>query len=227
MSDSESTSDAAASEPLLTPIEARVLGCLMEKQLTTPDAYPLTLNSLVTACNQKTSREPVMSLHSGEVQRCLNGLREKALIQVDNGSRADRYYQRLTRKLCCDQAAQAIFTLMLLRGAQTMNELYSRSQRLFAFDGNADVEQVVEQLLEQDQCWLVKLPRQAGQREDRYMHLLCGTPDVSVQPLPAANAQSSISDDLRDRVEQLEEQVAWLLDKLGRDVQANTNGPVK
>ena len=224
MSDSESMEHTAEraeseSEALLTATEARVLGCLMEKQLTTPGIYPLTLNSLVTACNQKTSREPVMSLHSGEVQRCINGLRERELVQLDYGSRADKYSQRLTRKLGFDDAEQSLFALMLLRGPQTFNELFSRSQRMFAFDSIASLKNLLEALLSKSQCWVVKLPRHPGQREDRYMHLLCGALDVNAYATPVAKIQTIANDDLRDRVEKLEKQVAWLVEKLGGDVE--------
>lgn len=203
---------------LLTETEARVLGCLMEKQLTTPDVYPLTLNALVTACNQKTSREPVMNLQSGEVQRTLNELQDKGLVEIDYGSRADKYDQRLNRKLHFDKADQAVFCLLLLRGPQTLNELFSRSRRMFDFSSAADVTDLIERHLAKLKPLLMTIPAQAGQREDRYMHLLCGEPDLSAftQSRPSAKA---VADDrvseLEARVQILETQVASLLEQLG------------
>ena len=200
---------------LLSETEARVLGCLMEKQLTTPDVYPLTLNSLVTACNQKTSREPVMNLQSGEVQRCLNELQERGLVEIDYGSRADKYDQRLNRKLHFDKADQSVFCLLLLRGPQTVNELFSRSKRMVDFASAGDIKDLIERHLAKLKPLLMTIPAQAGQREDRYMHLLCGEPDLSAlaQALPApATANTS---ELESRVAKLEEQMAALMAKLG------------
>ncbi|WP_132701526.1 YceH family protein [Reinekea marinisedimentorum] len=200
---------------LLSETEARVLGCLMEKQLTTPDVYPLTLNSLVTACNQKTSREPVMNLQSGEVQRCLNELQERGLVEIDYGSRADKYDQRLNRKLHFDKADQSVFCLLLLRGPQTVNELFSRSKRMVDFASAGDIKDLIERHLAKLKPLLMTIPAQAGQREDRYMHLLCGEPDLSAlaQARPApATANTS---ELESRVAKLEEQMAALMAKLG------------
>ncbi len=214
MSDSD-TQKTTSTEALLSSVEARILGCLMEKQLTTPDTYPLTLNSLVTACNQKTSREPVMNLQNGEVQRCINELRENALIEVEYGSRADRYHQKLTRQLHFDKAEQAIFTLLLLRGPQTTNELFSRSQRMHNFESVSSLQDLLNKLLGKTTCWLIKLPRQSGQREDRYMHLLCGEVDLESYHANASAPLSTYDDDLVQRVNALEEQVAWLLEQIG------------
>ena len=108
----EHQNTADSTEPMLTAMEARILGALMEKQLTTPDAYPLTLNSLLLACNQKTSREPVSNYESGEVQRCVGQLQERKLIDVDYGARAARYDQRLTRVVSLDKPAQALICIM-------------------------------------------------------------------------------------------------------------------
>lgn len=198
---------------MLTDIEARVLGCLMEKQLTTPDVYPLTLNSLVTACNQKTSREPVMNLTNGEVQGTLNHLRDRELVDIEYGSRADKYDQKLTRKLHFDKADQAVFCLLLLRGPQTINELLSRSNRMYAFDSANDVKDLTERHLAKLNPLLMQIPAQAGQREDRYMHLLCGEPDLSALAMAKPRA-SSASDDrisaLEARVEALEKKLEEL-----------------
>lgn len=207
------TAATEESGPMLTALEARVLGSLMEKQLTTPDAYPLTLNSLVTACNQKTSREPVMKLENGEVQHCLNKLRDRSLVEVEYGSRADRYRQRLSRTLHQSKAEHAIFAVMILRGPQTVSELYTRTQRMFEFEGLNDVEDLLDKLLGRLKPLIQKMPRQPGMREDRYMHLLCGEPEPMAHQPPSRTVESR--DELEERVEVLERQVAVLLKELG------------
>lgn len=207
-------------ETPLTTIEARVLGSLMEKQLTTPDAYPLTLNSLVLACNQKTSREPVSNYESGEVQRCVGALQDRKLIDVDYGARAARYDQRLTRVVSLDKAAQSLLCIMLLRGPQTLNELLSRTQRMFEFKDTDEIQEKLGHLCAKTTPAFMHIPRQAGQREDRYMHLLCGKPDVeAIYAAHQANASAysgkpKSHDD--ERVTQLEQQLDSLQSKVTR-----------
>ena len=152
----------AHAEAMLSEIEARILGSLMEKQLTTPELYPLTLNSLVLACNQKTSREPVMNLEQGAVKRCLYQLQDRKLVEFEQSSRADKFNQRLTRVLHQNQAEHAIFCIMLLRGPQTVNELWSRTQRMHEFKSPAEVEQLLEKLLTKIRRWLKKCPYSRG-----------------------------------------------------------------
>lgn len=212
-------------EAMLTAIEARVLGSLMEKQLTTPDAYPITLNALVLACNQKTSREPVSNYESGEIQRCASQLQDKKLIEVDYSTRAARYDQRLTRVLGMDTATQAILNVMLLRGPQTLSEILTRTQRMFDFGDIATVEEKLEHLCAKTTPHFVRIPRLPGQREDRFMHLLCGEPDMD-----AIAAQQSISGHpkpedtapLQARVNKLEEQVALLQQQVQSLLAAST-----
>lgn len=217
MNSPESETETGSAEPLLTDIEARILGALMEKQLATPDAYPLTLNSLVLACNQKTSREPITNLESGEVQRCLSQMQDKKLIEVDYGSRANRYDQRLTRVLSLDKSAQAILNVMLLRGPQTLVELLTRTQRMFDFSSPENLQEKLDQLCAKTHPIILRIPRQPGQREDRYMHLLCGKPDLTVIAAMGSGAKKSASPELEERVEKLEvqiEQLQKLVDKL-------------
>src|SRR5690606_13505661 len=166
------TDSAATDDAMLTDLEARILGALMEKQLTTPDAYPLTVNSLLLACNQKTSREPITNLTQGEVQHCLSQMQDRKWVDVDYGSRAHRYDQRLTRVLGIDKSAQALLNILLLRGPQTVAELFTRSQRMFEFASAESVEEKLQSLCEKSAPIIVRIPRQPGQREDRYMHLL-------------------------------------------------------
>lgn len=206
----ESESLDSEQEPMLNNIEARVLGALMEKQLATPDAYPLTLNSLVLACNQKTSREPVTNFESGEIQRCLSHMQDKKLIDIDYRSRAQRYDQRLTRVLSLDKAAQAVVNVMMLRGPQTLAELLTRTQRMFEFASLEVLEEKMEQLCAKTHPIVVRIPRQVGQREDRYMHLLCGQPDLDTLAAPASGSRKGGSSELNERIEKLEQQVATL-----------------
>jgi len=181
------------SEPMLTAIEVRILGALMEKQLTTPDAYPLTLNSLVLACNQKTSREPTSNYEPGEVQRCVSDMQDRKLLDVDYGSRAARYGQRLTRVIGVDKATQALLNVMMLRGPQTLAELLTRTQRMFEFGNLQGLEEKMEQLCAKTSPVVVHIPRMAGQREDRYMHLLSGKPDLAAIAAMANSTSSSAS----------------------------------
>jgi uncharacterized protein YceH (UPF0502 family) len=204
---------------LLSPIEARILGALMEKQMTTPEAYPLTLNSLVLACNQKTSREPVMNLEEGEVRRCLYALEEKKLIEVDYSARADKFIQRLSRTLHLSQQEQGLFCVMMLRGPQTLNEILSRTKRMQGFDSLAELEAGIDKLLHKTTPLLKQMPHQPGQRELRYMHLLCGEPDPMPSSVGQAQTNASLTnapttDALVERVNELEKQVAWLMEKL-------------
>ena len=227
--------DAPQEEPaLLNAIEARVLGSLMEKQLTTPDQYPLTLNSLLLACNQKTSREPISNYESGAVQRAVSELQDRNFVAVDYGNRAARYDQRLTRVLSVDKPTQSILTVMLLRGPQTVAEILTRTQRMTEFASPQALEEKLQQLCAKTKPVVVHIPRQIGQREDRYMHLLCGKPDlaaIAAMQNSAASPSTSSSrnsgndeqvaqleqkiQQLESRVELLEKQVAALMDLNG------------
>lgn len=210
-------------QAMLNAIEARILGTLMEKQLTTPEQYPLTLNSLVTGCNQKTSREPVTNYTRGEIENCLNKLRDRKLVELEYGSRASRFDQRLSRNLYLDKPAQAVLTIMLLRGPQTVSELLNRSDRMYRFQNPAAVQDLLTTLCQKTAPIFVHLPRQSGQREDRYMHLLCGKPDVTAfaaSKPTGLNTMPSIStreSDLIARVEELEQQLAKVISHLGLD----------
>lgn len=232
----DTNKDIHHEEPaLLNAIEARVLGALMEKQLTTPDQYPLTLNSLLLACNQKTSREPISNYESGQVQRCVSELQDRQLLSVDYGNRAARYDQRLTRVLSVDKATQAILTVLLLRGPQTVAEIHTRTQRMVEFAGHQALEEKLQQLCAKTKPHVVHIPRQAGQREDRYMHLLCGAPDLAaiaaMQNSTSTTSRNSNDEhsaqhehqkqleqkvqQLESRIELLEKQVAALMELNG------------
>lgn len=211
------TGDEAAR---LEPIEARVLGCLVEKESTTPDAYPLTLNALTTACNQKTSRDPVMKLEPGEVGHALRTLERKGLARHQFFSRADRYRHTAEKGLELTRAQLAVVALLMLRGPQTIGELLTRSERLHRFDDAEDVAYTLERLMQKDPALAVRLPRQSGQREDRYAHCLCGPVEQDeTLDAPSATADrgtpSRESSDLSQRVADLEQRLADLEARLG------------
>ncbi len=199
-------------EPL-TSIEARVLGCLIEKQATTPETYPLTLNAAVLACNQKTSREPVLNLSPGEVGHALRSLEARGLARLVMGSRADRWEQRTEKQLELVHAQVILLGLLLLRGPQTLNELLTRSQRMHDFEDLAELHHQLERLISRDLACL--LPRQAGQREDRYMHLL-GSADDLHAALSARPAERHDSQPDDSRYAQLEARIAALEERLSR-----------
>ena len=214
--------------PELNDVEARVIGCLIEKSVVTPDQYPLTLNALTNACNQKSSRDPVMNVTQGEVQHTVRDLSEKHLVRVDENfkSRTEKYVQRFCNTrysdLQFDDAQRAIVCLMLLRGAQTPGELRSRSGRLHTFADNAEVVVALESLINREgESLVVKLPRTPGRKDAEYMHLFCGPVDVEAFAAQATQARASESparssvSDLETRVSALEAEVARLKESLG------------
>ena len=215
----EAENNSQVAKAMLNNIEARVLGTLMEKQLTTPDQYPLTLNSLLVGCNQKTSREPVSNYSKGEIENCINRLRDRRLVEVEFGSRASRYDQRLSRQLFLDKPAQAVITVMLLRGPQTVNELMSRTDRMARFESALHVQDLLTTMCQKTAPVVVHLPRQSGQREDRYMHLLCGEPDLNQYVLAKVSQSEAAQDNnnLVARIEELELQLAKVIKHLGLD----------
>ncbi len=180
MTDFENTSEVSGL--LLTPEEARVLGCLMEKQVTTPDAYPLTFNSLLLACNQKTNRSPVVNYDEEILAEAIEGLREKRLaLRVDGaGSRVPKYRHSVDDQLGLIRGGKALLTVLLLRGPQTAGELRTRSERMHAFSTPASVEEELADLQgDSDLPLWCKLPQAPGQKEARYQHLLSGPVETS------------------------------------------------
>ena len=199
-------------------IEQRIIGCLLEKQQTTPDQYPLSLNSLTNACNQKSNREPVLDLSESEVQDGLDSLTEKRLVTVDEGlsGRVSKYAHRFCNtefgsiKLTDQQ--KAIICLMLVRGAQTPGELRTRSNRLAEFNNVTEVEMALNALVELE--YVVKLEREPGKRESRYMHLF-GDSDVIVnQPLNTNTDLAVATSVNNDEVAQLRTEIAELRSEL-------------
>ena len=168
----------------LTEIEARVIGALIEKQLTTPEYYPLTLNALVAACNQKTNREPVVSYSEQTVQKSLDDLRERNLAYVFYGStsRVPKYKHILDKVYELDAPEIAVLCVLMLRGAQTLGELRERTGRLYEFSGLGETSETLDGLTRKDEPLVVKLERQPGQKEVRYAHLLSGEVIATHQP---------------------------------------------
>jgi uncharacterized protein YceH (UPF0502 family) len=192
--------------------EARVLGALLEKEVTTPEYYPLSLNALVNACNQKSNREPVVSYDEGTVERALEGLRAKGLaVRITGDSRVPKHGQRFTESLNMGRREAALMCVLMLRGPQTTGELRGRAERLYAFEDLEGVETTLQRLAELGM--VKKLPRQAGSREPRFAHLLSG--DVEVSEEAAAPAAAPASAPARaaagdDRVSVLERELAEL-----------------
>ncbi len=208
--------------------EARVIGCLIEKSIVTPDQYPLTLNALTNACNQKSSRDPVMALQQGEVQHTIRTLQERHLVMTDENfkSRTEKYSQRFCNTrysfLQLDPAELAIVCLLLLRGPQTPGELRARSGRLHTFADNDEVVTALNGLIEREtESLVVKLPRTPGRKDSEYMHLFSGPIDIDAHVAaaeasrPAAPAQRGGVAELSERVARLEAEVADLKEQLG------------
>ncbi|KFJ89844.1 hypothetical protein JF55_22320 [Pseudomonas sp. 1-7] len=198
----------------LHAIEVRILGCLIEKQLTTPETYPLTLNAVQLACNQKTSREPLMNLETGEVGRYLRSLEGRQLVHLVMGSRADRWEQRCDKQLELVKPQTVLLGLLLLRGPQTLNELLTRSNRMHDFDDVAEVQHQLERLIGRGLA--VLLPRQSGQREDRYMHLLGEPADLESLLASHPTTRGEAAAPNEDRLVELETRIAALEERLAR-----------
>jgi uncharacterized protein YceH (UPF0502 family) len=197
----------------LDPLEIRILGCLMEKQLATPEYYPLTLNALVAACNQKSNREPVMEVGESDIQRSLDRLQEEKLVWKVLGGRATRWDHNLDTTWHLDRPAKAVLTLLFLRGAQTAGELRGRSDRLHAFEAIDDVEAMLQRLGSGDDALLREQPRRSGQKETRWIHLL-GAAAVTVEQVAIEDAPTLAGEPLSVRVRRLEEQVAAVMSEL-------------
>jgi uncharacterized protein YceH (UPF0502 family) len=198
---------------LLDAVEVRVLGALMEKEATTPEYYPLSLNALVNACNQKTNREPVTDYDDDTVADALASLREKHFaLTITGGSRVNKYQQRISETLNLGRRESAVLCVLFLRGPQTLGEIKDRSERMFSFADLAETEAVLEKL----STLVKKLPKLPGQKEARYVHLLSGEPDLEAMAEPSSAAPPT-------RVAQLEQDLCDLrseFDELKRRFEA-------
>ncbi len=177
----------------LTPLEARVLGVLVEKQATVPDTYPLSLNALVAGCNQKTARWPVIEATDAEVQTALDGLKSLSLVFEVSGSRVTRFEHNAPRGLGLPGAAVALLTVLMLRGPQTAAELRANSERLHRFADLSSVEGFLDELAAKDPPRVVRLPKAPGEREHRWAHRLCGDVALPVAPAAAATVEVGVS----------------------------------
>jgi uncharacterized protein YceH (UPF0502 family) len=198
--------------PILSPIEARVLGCLIEKKELTPDIYPLTLNAALAAANQKTAREPVMSIELVEVRRALGQLEHKGLVRQVFASRVERYEHVVAQRFSLTSAQIALIGLLLLRGPQTAYELLARSERMTRIPSIDELRGNLDLLIGRKPPLVQLLDRAPGQREERYVHLLCGPVQT---PVAATPLQSPLpASDLETRVHALEVEVAALRTRL-------------
>lgn len=209
-------------------IELRVLGSLLEKEQTTPEAYPLTVNSLILACNQKTNRDPITELSEGQVWDALERLRHETLVWRSEGARTERWQQSVSRRWGLDSAGKALMTLLLLRGPQTLGELRTRSERMHAFPSIEAVEAKLQSLAADEEPLVVELPRRPGQKEIRWMHRV-GDPNavdltpaepvrgVHEAPMPSGPPLSQRVTDLEKAVADLAAALAELKAKLGEE----------
>ena len=200
---------------ILNETEARIVGSLVEKQLTTPEYYPLTLNALVNACNQKNNRDPVVSLDETTVTNALEILRDRNLVYVFYGStsRVPKYKHMLPSLYELEPSEVAIIAVMLLRGPQTLGELRTRTERLYDFSGLGEVQETLDGLARRDEPLVVKLERLPGQKEARFAHLLSGEIDVEAFAAAQATPQKLGGID-SERIEKLENEVASLRDEV-------------
>ncbi len=195
---------------LLSDVEVRVLGALIEKDITTPDYYPLSLNALVNACNQKNNRDPVMTLDEDAVRAALDSLQVQGLAGPASGadSRVTKYEHRLQEVFNFDRRETAILCVLLLRGAQTPGELRGRAERMYRFETLDDVHAALDRLSQREPPLVAVLPRQPGTKESRYKHLLSGDTGVAEPTLAPENPAS------RDRLTILESEVAELREEI-------------
>lgn len=203
--------DGNETTQVMTAIQVRVLGCLVEKKETTPEQYPLTLNSLRNACNQKTARQPITGYSVGEIGHTLRELESLGFVREAWGSRAAKYEHLADKALGLHSKGLALLCPLMLRGPQTPGELKINSHRLFAFNDLDDVHYILGRLSEHEPPLVTVLPRQAGQKEERYAHLLCGEPDIPAYvPVAAGSAQGGLT----ARVEVLELELEKLRERL-------------
>ncbi|KQU73166.1 hypothetical protein ASC75_05825 [Aminobacter sp. DSM 101952] len=201
--------------PHLTPAEARVLGCLIEKKELTPDVYPMTSNALVAAANQKTSREPVMALEMVDITRTLGSLQAKGLAKQQFASRVERYEHQMAQKFSLTRNQSALIGLLLLRGPQTVYELLARTERMANFADADAVRSELDMLIGRRPALVKEIGRAPGQREDRFAHLLSGDVDAAVVTASRAPSVSAPAvSELEERVRLLEEEVAALKARL-------------
>ena len=200
---------------VLNAVEARVAGSLIEKEITTPEYYPLSLNALLSACNQKSSRDPVMELNERDVRGALNSLEDLGLVRVIPDTRVSKFEHRMRDGLNLRRDEIALICLLLLRGPQTPAELRARAERLYAFDDTAAVASTLDRLAGREEPMTRAMARQPGAREVRWRHLLDGVADTEIAPPQSAEASPRTNEgSLAQRVSALEEQLRLLQQRL-------------
>lgn len=200
--------------PQLSALEARILGCLIEKKELTPDVYPLTSNALLAAANQKTAREPVMALAQTDILRGLKMLEQKGFVRQIFASRVERYEHLMAQKFSLTVPQTALLGLLMLRGPQTVHELLARSERLARFASADDLRTELDMLIGKRPPLVQEIGRGPGQREDRYVHLLCGPVDVAALSAASGPVVVAADAELEARIAALEEQVRQLAERL-------------
>jgi uncharacterized protein YceH (UPF0502 family) len=198
---------------VLSDIEVRILGSLIEKGITTPDYYPLTLNALTNACNQKSNRSPVVTYEETIVVRGLETLQDKELAEKIHkaDSRVPKYQHLFMKKFNLSRPEIAVMCVLMLRGPQTGGEIRARAERLYKFGGLKEVEEVLEDLTAREEPMVIQLPRQTGRKERRYMHLLSGEPEIKESDYSSADEPATLQVRAEnERIAQLEEDVARL-----------------
>jgi uncharacterized protein YceH (UPF0502 family) len=203
-------------ETVLNEVEVRVLGCLIEKEMTTPEYYPLSLNALTAACNQKSNRDPVMALTEEDVVRALNRMRFNQLTVVSGeSSRVAKYRHLLAEKMGLVPAELAVICELLVRGPQTVGELRTRCERMHPFAGLAEVEDVLRELTDRENPLIVRLPRQPGRKEARNVHLFSGMPDMTTEEHEASPEPARVRVQAEnERIVKLEGEVAALREEV-------------
>ena len=193
---------------LLSKQQIRVLACLMEKHLSTPNNYPLTPNALTLACNQKSNRFPVMALEAGKVLNTAQQMNELGYVSIDYGERINKYSHRAPGMLGVTRKQQAVLAILMLREPLTLNEIKARTEKMVGFDTIEQVQETISELISKDPTLVMELPVAAGQREQRFTHLLAGEPDLSAIPVReskvASSSQSQKIAELESRIERLE-----------------------
>ena len=198
---------------LLNDVEARIIGCLIEKGITTPDYYPLTLNALTNACNQKSNRNPVVSFEETTVVRGLEGLQQKGLTEkvIKADSRVPKYQHSFGDRLNFAPREVAVLCVLMLRGPQTTGEIRGRTERMYQFTNINEVDEVLTGLMEREPPFVIKIPRQSGQKEQRFAHLLSGEPEIREIERALSDEAATVQVQAEnDRIQKLEEELASL-----------------
>lgn len=200
-------------EAYFTPLEARVIGSLMEKHLTTPQNYPLTTNSLANACNQKSNREPIMNLTEGQIGHTVNQLVERKLAGIEYGERANKITHRVCVKLDIDRKQQALLTVLLLRKPQTLNDLKTRTARMEGFSSVEEIQDTLNDMINREMPLVTLIPKGAGRREERYANTLCG--EVKIEEIEKETLIATLPSMDNDRLDAIEARLSVIEEKLG------------